>query len=803
MIGQTLGHYKILDKLGEGGMGEVYLAEDTTLKRQIALKVLPQELAVSQDRLERFQREAETLAAIDHPNIVHIYTVDSAEASQPVGHTVHFLTMQLIRGERLADLLTSEGLPVDRVLDIAIPLVDALRAAHEKGVIHRDLKPENVMVDEEGRVKILDFGLAKLRLPEVEEGDSMLSTQAMTEAGVVMGTMPYMSPEQVQGTPVDQRTDIFSLGVLLYEMACGARPFRGENSASLISSIMRDEPESVAVVKPGLPQKLVDTIHRCLEKNREQRYASARVLHTELAALQDEVTAGQAVVARPQSKAVRLGPRVLIAAILVLAILAGVLWFLQRGPGEPAPVLSAGSQIRSLAVLPLRNISGDPEQEYFVDGMTEALITDLSKIGALKVISRFSAMRYKDTEKPLAQIARELDVEALIEGSVIREGDRVGITAQLIEAATETNLWADRYDRKLTSILALQGEVAQAIAREIQVTLTPGEETLLTRARQVNPEAYEAYLKGQFHFYKLTLADLESALQYFEFAAEKDPDYALAQAGIALAWAGRQQMGWAPPHKAGPKARAAALRAIEMDDTLAEVHYVLAIVRTWTDWDWEGAESSFLQAIELNPNYADVRAYYSHYLMIMQRPDEAMAQMERALELDPFNPLFRALYGIVLHFGVRQHNDAIEQFHNVLRTVPNHPVALSSLVGAFYMEGNHEEAFRAAKTSSTLLGFPEEVEALERGYAEGGFPGAMGNLADWYDAHSSSSQMPRSGVAVAYALAGRTQEALDQLELGFEERDPSMPYMGVTPAFESLRDEPRFQNLLRRLNLPD
>jgi tetratricopeptide (TPR) repeat protein len=373
----------------------------------------------------------------------------------------------------------------------------------------------------------------------------------------------------------------------------------------------------------------------------------------------------------------------------------------------------------------------------------------------------------------------------------------------LIEAATERNLWADRYERNLTSILALQGEVAQAIARQIQVTLTPTEENLLTRTRQVHPEAYEAYLKGQSHWYKLTPADLETALQYFDLALEKDSDYALAQVGIALVWCGRQQMGITPPQEAGPKARAAALRAVELDATLAEAHYVLAILKTWTDWDWKGGETSFRRAIELNPNYADVRAYYSHHLLIVGRPDEAAAQMERALELDPFNPLFHALNGVVLHCGSRRYDDAIEQFRIALRSVPNHPVALWGLEDAFYEKGMYKEAFEAAMTYFvTITGDPKPLETLERSYEQEGFKGAMSRLAGLWVVHSRSSPVSFSDPMGTYAYAGDADRALEWLERGFEERDPNVPYMFLVPGYDGLRKEPRFQDLQRRMNFP-
>ena len=801
MIGETLGHYKILDKLGAGGMGEVYRAEDTTLRRQVALKVLPEELSADPQSLARFKREARALASLDHPNIVSIHSVEESDG-------IRFLTMQLVDGEPLSTVISRGDLSVERILDIAIDLTDALAAAHEKRIVHRDLKPANIMVTDEGRVKVLDFGLAKSRQESQAPVATQMSTALMAETeqltrqGMVLGTVPYMSPEQVQGRPVDHRTDIFSFGVVLYEMACGKRPFGGENSAALISSILRDEPDSVGELRPGLPQHLVDTVERCLEKNPEDRFPSARELHAGLIGLRSEVTAGQAEVARPRSKAARLGvgARVLLAAALILAIVAGVVWVSGRGPEEATGVANQGPQIRSLAVLPMRNLSGDPEQDYLVDGMTEALITDLSRIGELQVSSRSSAMRYKGTDKPISEVARELDVDAIVEGSVVREGDRVAVTAQLIEAATETNLWADRYEREISSILTLQGEVAQAIAQEIQVTLTPQQEALLTSSREVDPEAYEAYLKGMAKFYELTPAGLEAAKHYFEQALEKDPDYAQAHGGVALYWGGQYMLGLASPEVAGPKSEAAIQRALEIDDSVAEAHYARALRRTWVEWDWEGAEIAFRRAIELKPNWADVRAYYAHYLMITGRPEEAIAQMERALELDPYNLLVQALNGMLLEFADRC-EEVLNLYRNILAVAPNHPIPLGGMVRANYCLGRYEETYKAAVANWAGRGRADAVSALESGYAEGGFQGAMNALAEW-KLETAPFGLADTSAAFNLAAAGKKQEALDILERAYEENDMQMAYLGVSLHYLALRDEPRFRELLRRMNLP-
>ena len=457
--------------------------------------------------------------------------------------------------------------------------------------------------------------------------------------------------------------------------------------------------------------------------------------------------------------------------------------------------------IDSIAVLPLRNLSGDPEQDYFADGMTEALMTDLAKIGALKVISRSSIMRYKGTDKPLEQIARELDVDVLIEGSALRIGDRVRITALLIDPETNQALWADRYEQDLQDVLLLQSEVAQAIATQIQVAVTPEESERLASARPINPEAHEAYLKGIFHWQKLTPQDLDTALSYFELALTKDPDYALGYLGIARVWGGRNQMGYVPTSEAAPKSQAAILKALELDDSLAEAHRVLAGAETWGKWDWPSAERAFERAIELNPNDADSRAYYSHFLNIVGRPDEAMTQIERALELDPFNALYRALYGVDLNFA-RRYDDAIAEFRKALTTSPNMPFALNTLAKAFHHKAMYEEALDAQRSYLAAIGHREGEEALTRRYADGGYTGAMRRVADAVAASSLRTQTRAYIVAGFYARAGDKKRALEWLERAFANRDPGMPYLRM-PEFDSVREDPRFQDLLRRMKLPE
>jgi TolB-like protein/Tfp pilus assembly protein PilF len=462
----------------------------------------------------------------------------------------------------------------------------------------------------------------------------------------------------------------------------------------------------------------------------------------------------------------------------------------------------APGQITSIAVLPLENMMGDSEQDYFVAGMHEALITELSKIGALTVISRTSAMRYRNTDKSVPEIARELGVDALIEGSVLRAGNQVRITAQLIEAATDRNLWADNFDRELRDILALHSEVARAIAREIKIAVTPEETRRLASARPVNPEAYEAYLKGWFHLYKLTPESLDIALQYFELALEKDPNYALAYVGIAETLGTRGHIGLVPPREAFPKTKAAALKAIELDDTLGEAHDILANVRFYLEWDWPAAEREYRRAIELNPNYAEVRRTYSLFLASTGRREEALAEMERCLELDPHNSLFQFNFGLrLLELG--RYDAAIAQLQKVLRTDPNFAFGHRGLWAAFHQKRMYEEAVAEAKKFFALRGDSEVAEVLARGYAQGGYAGAMRRAAEKLAARSKLTYVQPTRVAHLYANAGEKERALDWLEKAYQERNSQLVYINVAPQWDSLRDDARFQDLLRRMNFPE
>ena len=696
--------------------------------------------------------------------------------------------MELVDGQTLRELLSEGPLSTKKTLAIATQIAGGLTKAHAAGIVHRDLKPENLMVTEDGLVKILDFGLAKL-IPQGSDIDPEMATVTKaTRQGTILGTVQYMSPEQAAGRAVDYRSDQFSFGSILYEMLTGQLAFGKDTVPQTLAAIIEGEPEPLSKRADEAPDQLLAIVERCLAKEPDERFEETKELAAELESVPDTTSLAR----RTRRRALWLAATVLVSA-LGLNVFGLRDWVSSNL--TPAP-------IDSIAVLPLRNLSGDPEQEYFTDGMTEALMTDLAKIGALKVISRRSIMRYKGSDKPLREIAEELDVDAIVEGSTLRVGDRVRITAQLIDPETDQALWADSYERDLQDVLLLQSEVAQAIARQIQVAVTPEESERLASARPVNPEAHEAYLKGMFHWQNLSAADLDAALSYFELALEKDPDYALAYVGIGRVWAGRQQMGYAPAREATPIQKAAILKAMELDESLAEAYSGLAILKTWGEWDWPAADRAFERAIELNPNHAEARAYYAHFLNIMGRPDEAMAQIERALELDPFNALYQALYGEDLVW-VRRYDDAIAQFRKALTTSPNLRFALTGISRALHLKGLYEDALTAHKLFLARVGDRELEEALTQGYAEGGYPGAMRQLAETDAARSRTTHVVAFGVASLYLRAGENERALEWLERSFDARESQMAYLSLNPLFDSLRDEPRFQDLVRRMDLPE
>jgi TolB-like protein/predicted Ser/Thr protein kinase len=786
--GRRLGPYEILSPLGAGGMGEVLKAKDTRLQRTVAIKVLPSELSYDAERRSRFEREAHAASALNHPNITTVFAIGEDEGT-------HYIVMELVEGRTLRQLLDEGPLSTETMLPLATQIAEGLAKAHSAGIVHRDLKPENLMVTDDGLVKILDFGLAKLVPQGTDEGSEAPTETRVTQQGVFMGTVPYMSPEQAASRPLDYRTDQFSFGSILYEMATGKRAFKKETVPETLAAIIEEDPEPIRKLNETVPDKLAAIVQRCLAKDRAGRYESTGDLAEELKSVPETPSPWRA------RRRMLWGAAAAVVVLLAVALgpsLKGV-WDRLTSQAGPAP-------IESIAVLPLRNLSGDPEQEYFSDGMTEALITDLAKVSGLRVIAPHSAMRYKGTDKPLAEVARELGVDAVVEGSALRAGDSVRIMAQLIDPKTEQALWAESYERALENVLVLQGEVARAIAGELRGALTPGKAGQMAGARPVDPEAYDAYLKGSFYWKHLTREGPETAQRYFELALEKDPSYAPAYAGLAWVWAVRQQVGITPPHEAGPKAIAAALKAVELDDSSPGAHEALAVVRTWTEWDWEGAELEFRRALELDPKAANTHAYFAHLLAITGRTDEAIPHSERALELDPFNALFHHLYAMVLYMD-RRYDDAIAAARTTLAIQPTMSVSRNVERGSLFAKGMRDEWL--AHQRERIARDPKQSAAFEEGLAEGGDEGAFRRLADLLAARLEESGglvatggLTRLYVAKHYLYAGDYDRAMGWIERSFEAHSPELPYVSSDPIYDPLRSDPRFQDLLRRMKLP-
>ena len=774
MIGKTISHYKILEKLGEGGMGVVYKAEDTKLRRTVALKFLAPELTRDPEAKKRFLHEAQAASALDHPSICTVFEADDQDAEA-------FIAMACLEGQSLKERIASGPMKLGEAIALAVQIAEGLQEAHEKGVIHRDIKPANVMVTPKGQAKIMDFGLAKVA-----------GRTKLTKTGMTIGTAAYMSPEQARGEETDHRSDVWSLGVVLYEMISGRVPFGADYEQALMYSILNETPEPLTGLRTGVPMELERIVNKALAKSPEERYQHVAEVLVDLRLVRKRLESGS-VKSQPMKKGMISKKRALLygAVVVVLALVAvGRSYFF---PEEAEP-------IDSIAVLPLENLSGAPDQDYFADGMTDELTANLAQIGALKVISRTSAMRYKGSDKSLPEIARELNVAAIVEGTVMRAGDRVRITVQLIEAPTDRHLWAKSYERDLSDVLTLQSEVARAIAGEIRAAVTPEVEARLASTRPVNPEAHELFLRGLHRFVKWTKEELEQASEYFQQAMEADPNYAPAYVYLALSYEAISSQGYLPAKEAYSRSRTLIERALEIDDTLAEAHMALGQVRYKLDWDWVGADEAFKRALELNPNLFGARVRYAWYLLAIGRFVEAIAEAERARELNPLSDGVKETL-ISIYVAVRQYDQAIAISQQMAESEPDKPRPYQWLAHIYEYMGRYEDAIAARQKSMTLSGAqPEDVEALGRAYSESGPEGywtwRLERLEGLYERNPTDT-------ARIYARLGDNDQAFAWLEKAYEKRDGPMFVLKISPGWDSLRDDPRYEDLVRRMNFPE
>jgi TolB-like protein/Tfp pilus assembly protein PilF/predicted Ser/Thr protein kinase len=788
LVGRVVSHYRIIEKIGAGGMGEVYRAHDERLERDVALKVLHPGLLSSEADRKRFRKEALALSKLNHPNIATIHDFDTQEG-------LDFLIMEYVAGETLTEKLHGGSLPEKDVARLGMQLAEGLVAAHEQGIVHRDLKPGNTRLTIDGRLKILDFGLAKLAESPGATTKSALTASTYEPWGL-LGTLPYMAPEQLRGEQVDGRTDIWSAGVLLYKMATGRPAFPQSDSATLLTSILTTAPVAPREVNQHLSSGVENIILKCLEKDRDDRYQSAKDLAVDLRRLLTPSPVTHLV----SKQRFGIGNKIsLAAASSVAALLALILGLNSGGVRDKLLGGRAHTPIRSLVVLPLANLSGDSEQDYFADGMTEALITDLSKIRGLKVISPTSAMRYKEEKKTLPQFARELGVDGVVRGSVVRADSRVRISAQLIYATSDQYLWAESYERDFKDILVLQSEVAQAIANEIRIELTPQDRARLANTPPVSAEAYQLYLKGRFFWNKATEEDYTVAKRYFDRALEIDPKYALAYSGLADYFWATDALS---PQVAMPRAKDYALKALAIDDTLSDAHTTLANVKFNADWDWQGAEKEFRRAIELNPSDAEARRSYSVFLSAMGRSEEALIEIQNAQRLDPLSLAKSSDVGWALYFA-RRYDQAIEQCQATLELDPNSVGAHDCLGSAYLAKGNYGKAIdECQKAASGSRNDPVRVAGLGRAYAFAGKTAKARDVLGKLYSESKRRYIPPYFLATIYAALGEKEEAFAWLEKAYNVRDTNLTWLKVDDGVDSLRSDARFRELLSRIGFP-
>ena len=783
---ETISHYRIIEKLGEGGMGEVYLAHDTKLNRRVALKLLPPAVSHDRDRLKRFLQEARAAAGLHHPHVAHVYEIGEADGA-------NFIVMEFVQGQTLRDRIAGGPLELEEIITIGEQTADALSEAHAKGITHRDIKPSNLIVTPRG-VKVLDFGLAKVSSESTSEFASEIPTAVKTATGAVVGTVAYMSPEQALGGDVDPRSDIFSLGLVLYEMATGRRPFTGKTATETIDQIVHAQPDAIARFNYNVTPELERVIRKALEKEPERRYQSARELLTDLRNLRRDISlsSGAGDVRKPRSSAYLTW--FVSFAVLVVLVASIAYWFRQKQ-----------LPIDSVVVLPFANDGNDQNMEYLSDGISESLINRLSQLRNLRVVPRNTAFRYKGQLTDPQAIGRALGVRGVIVGSVRQRGDVLNIQAELIDVQNQSQVWGESYQKRATDLLAIQSEIAAGIAEKLRLQLSDADRVQLNKRDTQNPKAYEFYLKGRYFWGKRNEQGIRKGMENFQQAIDLDPTYARAYAGLADCYNFLGAFGIAimPPGETMPKAKSAASLALNLDESLAEAHTSLAFVRLYYDWDWSGAETGFQRALELNPKYAPAYQWYSHLLMARGQTDESIARANQSVELDPLSLSAHMNVGWQYQWS-RQYDLAVDRLHALLEMDPNFEQGRWGLGLAYEGKGSFEQARAEFEEAMKLSGGNAVfVAALGHAYAAGGKKAEGIKIANELEERSRVSYVPPYWMATLYVALDDKEQAFNWLDKAYAERSGGLIWLKVDPRMDPLRSDKRFATLLDRVGIPN